>query len=117
MGLGAKQIEAWKAAMFEGDVDNGGPAPKVSERTMDGDQISYDILPNSVAAICPCPENLPEANLTVFGILLQAEISRQPDVASAASLLVITLMQVYTHNTNRAKRKCIVSGEKEHLEM
>ena len=54
----------------EGDLNWGDLAQEVSEEntSMWLRDHSCDILLKNVAAFCPCPKNLPEANLKNFGM-------------------------------------------------
>ena len=68
----------------EGNLSCGGPVQEVSE----GKNISKwprdhscDNCGMNVAAFCPCPKNLSEANLKSFELMtLAGEISKQPSV-------------------------------------
>lgn len=50
---------------------------------------SCNILAKNVAAVCPCPKNLPEAKLKSFGLIASTEET------SVVWLLVFTPMEIY----------------------
>lgn len=57
---------------------------------------SCDILAKNVAAVCPCPKNLPKATLKSFGLIASTEeTSKQPSINSVVWLLVLTLTEIY----------------------
>lgn len=63
-----------------GDLAQETSENSVSNQTRDN---SCDSLAKTVVAFCPCPKNLPEANVKSFILTLLAEVvSRQPDIDS-----------------------------------
>ena len=69
---------------------------------------SCDILVKNVAAFCPCPKSLPEANVKSFGLIpLVEEVAKQPSILRSLALwlLVSTCYESVRTNKSRSIKK------------
>ena len=95
-------------------MDHGDPT---AQEVLEGNNISKwarglfcDILAKNAAVFCPCPKDMPEADLESNGLISKAEkTARQPNIDSVVCSLVVTLTQVYNEKANMEKNtKCII---------